>query len=402
MTTALRDELAFSQLGSWDAREASPDRLFGGERGIRPARLGRQRNNPHYQSDLAEAVDLLDKVYSGDRYAALTFQEAMSTSDFSFLFADILDRQILARYQQMPVQWDRVAKRGRVRDFRTVKRFTLDGGEATLSSVAQLAEYPAAALTDNGYSYSVKKYGRRIGLSWESIINDDLDAFTDIPDRLSNAARRTEERFVTALYATSSGPNSAFFTSGNKNLVSANPTLSITALQSAFTLLASQLDADGAPIYIDGVTLVVPPALTVPAQNIMNATEIITAVGSGGASSDAGRQDRLRTVNWMAQRVQLITNPWLPLIDTTHGTTSWYLFADPSVGRPAMEIGFLTGHETPDLFAKAPNATRIGGGPVAPEDGSFEVDGVDWKIRHVLGGTLMDPKMAVASNGSGS
>lgn len=402
MTTAVRDDMAFSQLGSWDAAQASPDRLFGGERSIRPARRRRQ-DHPRYQSDLFEAVNLLEQVHSGDRYAALKFQEAMSTSDFSFLFADILDRQILARYMQQPVQWDRVAKRGRVRDFRTVKRFTLDGGEATLSQVAQLGEYPAAALTDNGYSYSVKKYGRRIGLSWESIINDDLDAFTDIPDRLSNAARRTEERFATALYAGASGPNSAFFTSVNKNLVSANPALSITALQSAFTLLASQVDTDGAPIYVDGVTLVVPPALEVPALNILNATEIITAAGSGGAASDAGRADRITAVNWMKNKVTLSVNPWLPLVSATaNGSTSWYIFANPNEGRPAMEIGFLTGHEVPDLFAKAPNATRIGGGPVAPEDGDFEVDGVDWKIRHVLGGTLMDPKMAVASNGSGS
>jgi hypothetical protein len=403
VTTALRDDVfSFQRLGSWDATQASPERLFGGERSIRPARRARQ-SNPRYVEALSEAVNLVERVQAGDRYAGLQFTEAMSTSDFSFLFADILDRQILARYQQMPVQWDRVARRGRVRDFRTVKRFTLDGGEATLSAVPQLTEYPMAALTDNGYSYSVQKYGRRIGLSWESIINDDLDAFTDIPDRLSNAARRSEERFVTALYAGASGPNGTFFASGNKNLVTGNPTLSITALQSAFTLLASQLDNDGAPIYIDGVTLVVPPALSVVAQNIMNATEIITAVGSGGASSDAGRQDRLRTVNWMANRVTLITNPWLPLISSTaNGSTSWYLFADPNQGRPAMEIGFLVGHEVPDLFAKSPNATRIGGGPVAPEDGDFDVDGVDWKIRHVLGGTLMDPKMGVASNGSGS
>jgi hypothetical protein len=35
-------------------------------------------------------------------------------------------------------------------------------------------------------------------------------------------------------------------------------------------------------------------------------------------------------------------------------------------------------------------------------DGDFDTDTVEYKVRHVMGGTLMDPKAAVASNGSGS
>jgi hypothetical protein len=395
-------------LRTWDASEASEGAIFRGDGSNLSTQLRRRRRqqDPRYLENLAEVAELYGKVLDGNRWATMQFTEAMSTSDFSFLFADILDRQILAKYQSAPVTWDRLAKRGRVRDFRTVKRFVVNGGEAVLTPVKELSEYPAASVADNAYTYAVTKYGRRIGLSWESIINDDLDAFSDIPDRLGNAARRSEERFVTALYAGASGPNSSFFTSGNKNIVTTgtvNPALSISALQAAFTVLASQLDTDGAPIVIEAVTLVVPPALEVPALNILNATEIITATGSGGASSDPGRQDRLRAANWMSNKVSLVVNPWLPLVSSTaNGNSSWYLFANPNVGRPAMEVGFLIGHEVPDLFAKQPNATRIGGGAIAPEDGDFESDSIDWKIRHVFGGTLMDPKMAFASNGSGA
>lgn len=398
---------ALKDLGTWDAAKASESAIYAGEGTNLSARLRRTRRarnqNPAYARALLEVAHLYEAVLAGDRRAGLDFVENMSTSDFSNLFGDILDRQILAKYVSQPVQWTALAKRGRVRDFRQVKRFTLDGGEAVLGDVKQLGEYPAAALTDNAYTYSVSKKGRRIALDWEDLINDDLDAFASIPDRLGNAARRTEEKFVTSLYASASGPNSTFFSSGNKNLLAsgASSALSITSLQAAFTLLASQVDTDGAPIYIEGVTLVVPPALMVVAQNILNATEIWTAAGSGGASTDAGRQDQLRAVNWMANKVKLITNPWLPIVSTTgtFGSTAWYLFSDPNVGRPAMEVGFLTGHEQPDLFQKSPNQMRVGGGSTAPEEGDFESDAVEWKLRHVLGGTLMDPKAAVASPG---
>lgn len=388
-----------SDVQRWDASEASEHKIYAGEGSRLQASRRKRSAHPNYNKNLLEVGTLYERVLAGDRYAALQFQEAMSTSDFSNLFGDILDREILARYQTMPVQWTNYAKRGRVRDFRTVKRFTLDGAEATLGAVKQLAEYPAAALTDGVYTYGVGKYGRRVPLSWEDLINDDLDAFASIPDRLGNASRRTEERFATSLYASSGGPNSSFFSSGNKNLVASggSSALSISSLQSAYTLLASQVDADGAPIYVEAAVLVVPPALKVTAMNILNATEILAATGGGAGTAN----DQLTVTNWMRNDVTLVVNPWLPIVSTsgTFGSTAWYLFASPSVGRPAMEIGFLMGHETPELFQKSPNAVRVGGGLISPEDGDFDSDSVEWKVRHVLGGTLMDPKSAVASPG---
>jgi hypothetical protein len=54
------------------------------------------------------------------------------------------------------------------------------------------------------------------------------------------------------------------------------------------------------------------------------------------------------------------------------------------------------------VFFKEPNQRRLGGGASDPMDGDFDNDSIEYKIRHVFGGTLMDPKMAVASNGTGS
>jgi hypothetical protein len=392
---------ALPELHSWRAEEASTEAIYAGEGSnlSRSTRDRRNKPNPAYRQRLLEAAHLYGRVIQGNKRAALDFQEAMTTSDFQYLFGDILDRQILGSYQQMPVQWDLVARRGRVRDFRTVKRFTLDGGEAILTEVKTQGEYPAAALSDGKYEYAVKKYGRRIPLAWETLINDDLDAFSDIPTRLGNAARRSEERFATDLYAGTTGPDGTFFSVGNANIVTANPVLGISGLETAFTVLSSQKDTDGAPIYIDAAVLVVPPALEVTARNILNATEILSATGGG----DGTGNDQLRVTNWMRNRVQLMVNPWLPIISSSsNGNTSWYLFAAPSAGRPAMEVGFLIGHELPELFRKSPNAVRVGGGMINPEEGDFDTDSTEWKLRHVFGGTLMDPKSGVASNGSGS
>lgn len=365
------------------------------------AREGRRvrggRNDPKHKAALVEAARLYEGTLKG-RVPMSRFQEAMTTSDFSYLFADIIDRQLLAAYQHRPVMWQQLAKRGRVRDFRTVNRFTLDGGQAILAPVGQAEEYPAASVTDGKYAYKVGKFGKRLPFTWEDFINDDLDALAALPDRLALSASLSEERFVTDLFAGTTGPDSTFFASGNKNIVTANPALSVAGLTTAFTTLAAQVDLDGNPIYIDGVMLVVPPALEVTANNIIHATEIWSADGGG----DGTGSNQLHVTNWLTNRVKLVVDPWLPIISTTNGSTSWYLFADPNVGRPAMEVGFLIGHETPELFIKAPNAIRVGGGLADPMDGDFDNDATDFKVRHVFGGTLMDPKSAVASNGTGS
>ena len=373
------------------ADEASSAKLFGDAgRGVR-----RGSDNPKYKMALAEAATFIGEVFSGRRPLS-ALQEAMSTSDFPLLFGAVLDRQLLAAYKEWPTNIQQIARTSTVRDFRTVERFAVDGGGAVLDKVKELTEYPEARLSESKYSFKVEKRGRKLPWSWEAMINDDLDALKESPNILARAARRSEEKFVTDLYVGSAGPDGTFFAAGNANIVTANPALSVTALQTAFTILAAQKDSDNNPIMIDMVYLVVPPALEVTARNILNATQI-EAVDAGGTANQ-----RLIVANWMKNRVQLIVDPWIPLLATSNQNTSWFLFGSPSAGRPALEFAHLRGHETPEVFVKEPNARRLGGGPVDPMDGDFDTDAIEYKVRHVFGGTLMDPKLAVASNGSGS
>lgn len=376
--------------------EASHQRVFGGEGSkIRSLR----KEDPRYQRAFTEALGLVEATVRG-RKPIHYLQEAMSTSDFPLLFGDIIDRQMLGTYTEWPTQWSAIARRATVRDFRTVKRFKLDGAESVLNKVPQGTEYPEAAVTEGKYEYFVEKYGRRVPFLWEVFVNDDLDALRDTPNRLGKAARYTEDRFVTALFAASTGPNTTFFASGNGNLATAGAgsALSVASLTTAVGALRAQKDADGNPIFIENMILVVPPALEVTARNILNVTEIRTATGGGGTSA----ADQLVAKNWIPNYIQgPVVNPWLPIITTsgTIGNTAWYLFASPSAGRPALEVGFLRGNETPQLFLKSSNAVRIGGGVVAAEEGDFDTDSVHFKVRHILGGTLIEPKAAYASPG---
>ncbi len=404
-----------------------------GYRGVRvpPAQVKRM-----YERDLMEASRLIKAAFDGNGYARLMlkdamtnprmFREALSISDFPNLFGDVIDRVVLANYRETPYTWNQVAKLAEVSDFREVKRFRVDGGTGfdldpdgvTLKSVPMGGSYPEDKLIDGLFTYRVQKYGKRMPFFWETFVNDDLNALKDTPARFGRAMRRMEEYFVTTLYAN----NTTFFNnSTHKNTVvptgpyaATNPVLSITALAQALTILSQQKDKDNQPIDIEAVTLVVPPALKVTAQNILNA-DYFWANDQGGTLSGSSSAQRLNVRNWAANIVKLAVNYYLRIVDTVHGDTGWYLFSDPNNGRPALEFGKLRGHTNPELFMKLPNSVAIGEGNMGPGmgvipgttnmnpmEGDFDTDSVHYKVRHVFGGTQIDPIMAIYSNGSGS
>lgn len=378
------------------AADATPSRLL-------PADGSRRANGygERHMRAFAEAQALVEKVVKGDRRAMITFQEAMSTSDFPLLFGDIISRAMLGAYQEFTPDILRIARRRVVPDFRSVRDFALDGAEGVLSEVPQGTEYPEKTLTESRDTWSVAKYGRRVSFLWETLVNNDLDNFRDIPNRLGKAARRTLAKKITSVYVDASGPHASLYTVGNANKVTGNPALTTTGLATAMGQLGNMVDADGEPIVFDMVYLVVPPALAITAMNIVNAIQIEMTDG-GGLSGQ-----KLIAQNWMKNKVTVIVDPYIPIVaSSANGATSWFMFADPADARPAISYGLLQGHEEPELWVKSPNAVLAGGGAVSPEEGDFETDSTAQRVRFVCGATRHTStggyKATVASNGSGS
>jgi hypothetical protein len=374
--------------------EASLLKLFGGE----GRRVRTVEAKAKYKKRLAEAAKFIHAVQMG-RMPVHYLEEAMSRSDFPILFGDVLDRQLLGYYKETTPTWSLYALKDTVPDFRNVKRIAEDGMEGVFGEVDELEEYPQRSMVESVDEYHVKKLGTRADLSWEALINDDLGAFGRIPARLARAARRTESKMATELFVDSKGPHAELYKAEFKNVVEGNPKLSIESLQKAFTLLSKMVDQDEEPIEIDMVTLVVPPALKVTAENILNAL-------SADVNTEGGTEkQRLRIQNWMKNSVTLAVEPYIPHVATKeNGDTSWFLFANPDTSRPAIVLGFLRGYEQPGLFERIPTSRRVGGG--GEDMVSFDNDSRAWKVRHVLGGTRLTKtggfRATVASNGSGS
>lgn len=375
-------------------------------------RVGRRRT-PGYSRAITEAITLIDRVLKG-KTPTWKLREALTTSDFPGLFGDILDRSVQAHYTEWEPYWPNIARRVILNDFRDQKIYPPAwGADSRLPIVPQDSEYPETKLNEQAaLLFHVLKYGQRIGFSFEAMINDDLDQLKDIPLRFARSARRTESRAVTELFIGTAGPHTGLYNAGAKNQVikangasADNPPMSLTGIQDALLVLSNQKDEAGEPILLEMVHLVVPPALSIIAKNMLNSIQIWTNQASqGGAPPNPATAGDTTLImnNWMTNTLQLHVDPYIPMTATTNGNASWFLFADPNQGREAIRVGFLRGHEQPEIWMKSPNAMRVGGGDVSPLSGDFDTDAVTYRVRHIMGATTIDPKATVASNGTGA
>lgn len=335
-----------------------------------------------YRARLAETLDLWEAAQGGNRLASMEFhrrmagmpsmlQEGHSTSDFPLLFGDTLSRSLARRYAVAGPVWQGFAARQVNRDFRAARILEFIGSGRRLPRVPEWKEYTAREFTEAGLTTTLAKYGERVQWSWEMSVNDDLGAFDNAPQVLADSAVVTEDYLATSVLVAAAGPKAWLGTPATTALTRDN-------LQAAINTLVTRTDTEGNRLQIPTPVLVIPEALNLTAQNILNTVEIRTTV-SGVETLTRG--------NGLSRVPQVVVNPYLSAIDeTADADQTWYLLAGPSDPRPSVYVTFLRGYESPDLRVQADAGMALGGGQLPASAGSFTRDTVEYRVRHVVGG----------------
>lgn len=337
-----------------------------------------------YERKLTEVIDLVGNTRNLlPHRREYLIREAMTTSDFPLLFGDVLGRELLAAYKGTVANWPKYTKQSKVNDFRVNKRFRMTGGDQALAEVGEKGEYLASDRGETKYEIQVKKYGRQFDISYETIVNDDLGAIQDTPQRMALAADRTEQRTVIGLYAGNLGlhANGLLY----QNAVNAGAALlTIANLETALETMAAITDGTE-PILNRAKCLVVPPALELTARQILtSALKMWTEHAAG-----AGPRSYPMTNVVSNYGLELIVEPYLPILNTTDPNTQWYLFSDPK-DLVVLEAARMTGHERPEICMKASDKVTLGGGAIGPMSGDFATDNIFYRVRLIFGGAKED------------
>ena len=259
-------------------------------------------------------------------------------------------------FESTPIAAFDLCSIGTVSDFKEISRYRLLG-TGGFEKVAPDGELKHGKLSDQKYSNKADTYGQILALTRQDIINDDLNAFMDIPRQMGRSGGESiDDLFFTLLLR-----NASFFSSANGNLLTGPDTkFGPEVLTIAKTTFRKQKAGPGSkakdqkPINIRPEFLVVPVELETDAELLMGSAQLMI---------DAqGTPTKIPVDNPHRNKYRVISSPHLS--DSYYQGASgsaWYLFANPNV-LPAFEIVFLNGRRTPviERVEMPPNVLGMG------------------------------------------
>ncbi len=302
----------------------------------------------------------------------LQASSGVSTVSLTGILSNVQNKSLLAGFNRIESAVPAIASETDVNDFKEFTRYRLTTN-GRFEKVGPGGELKHATLSEEEYKNKLDTYGVMIAITRQMLINDDLGALTQIPSDIGYLAALAREREVFSLLL--SNPN-GFFSASNGNLLTgADSELGITGLEKAEELFRSQKNANGDPILIRPMVLLVPPALVVRARQLFNDQFVNETTPTGKPKPNSNPfVGMFRPVD-----SPFLSDPNMP----NSSTTAWYLFAAPS-DLAAINVGYLRGRRLPTIE----NA-----------DLDFATLGIQVRGYWDFGVALQDHRAAVRSDG---
>jgi phage head maturation protease len=288
--------------------------------------------------------------------ASLVTRALHTTSDFPIILGDTVGRVLRDAYQAAPSGIRRLGRQTSARDFRSVNKIML--GEAPLlEKLNEHGEIKAGTMAEAREAYKIETWARKIGITRQVLVNDDLGAFSDLARRMGQGAAETEARILVTLLEANSGngptlsDTKALFHVDHGNRAGTGAVISDGTLSAARLALRTQKGIEDRTIRVTPKNLLVPPALE-------TVTEKWLATIAPATAAD---------VNPFSGSLSLVVEPRLS------SATRWYITADPGE-IDGLEFAYLSGNEGPQVESRS----------------GWDVDGVEIRVILDFGAGFID------------
>lgn len=290
-----------------------------------------------------------------------------TTGTFTNLMLDAQNKTLVAGYEEAEFTWNIWARQApSVADFRDIHRIKFSEAPDP-SVVPEGKKYPEGKTSDAKESYKVEKYGEIFTITWETIVGDDLDALSRIPQMHGAACRRKQNKVVYAILTDNANmaDDVALFAAGHNNLAGSGAAISTATLNAAFTSMRTQTNLGGEIISVVPQFLIVPAAIEATAWSQVNSIADPSVggdtTGSSGVANVYGPGGPRRLI--------VVGEPQLD----GNSATAWYLAAG-NTQVDTVELSFLQGEES----------------PVLEQEWCFDTDVYKNKVRQTFGTKAID------------
>lgn len=288
-----------------------------------------------------------------------------STSDFSAILAEVFNKSMLV-LRTAPSPITQVFQRATVNDFRAKHVLEISDGPG-LSKLNQNGEVTYGTITGKELaSYKIDTYAKAFAISFQTLVNDDVNALADISAKMTRGARQWFNGFLvdTIIANPKLGDNKAVFHADHGNLAAAGVAPSDTTIGAGKLAMRTQKDASGNPVDAPPRYIVIPAALEMTVDKLL--AQIYPAQPDNAIVA-------VRNLTPIAE----------PRFDAKGQTAPWYLFADPAVA-PVFEFAELSGYAGPQV------ETRQG----------FETVGTEVRVVWHVGAGAVDSRGAWKNPGA--
>lgn len=304
-----------------------------------------------------------------DRLFSPHMRLAASVSDFSAIFMNVANKTLLQGYTEAGRTFDPWTNKVNARDFRDMYGVSLSAAP-DLELVGENEEYKTGSLSDKAERYHILKYGRILSLSWEMVVNDDLNAFVRIPSLLGAAAARLCSDVVYGILLSGTmSDGKTIIHADHNNLAKTAASINVDSMSAARRLMRSQRGLAGERLNLAPAFLLIPTALETTADVLLRSA----------AYPDTGRSSGV--INPMQNKVTPIVEQRLDPEDDA-APQPWWLVANPNQ-TPTIDVAYLDGQETPDVI----------------QHESFLTDAMQYKARICMGAGAVEYRGFVKNPG---
>lgn len=256
------------------------------------------------------------------------------SSDFPNLFGSVINRTLAQRYAMIQMSYRTISRQQDFRDFRQ-QNVIRPADFPQLERLAEGAEIKFGTIGDKRESATLLTYARRLNLTRQMLINDDLGAVAQILASYGTTIALLEEQMAWALILSASG---------------AGPTLNETG-RALFnttdkTLAASAAAIDEASLSIGRASIRNQARIGGGAGNVLGLAPAFLVVGPDRET--AAQKMVTQIVPGSAANTNVFVGTLQPVVSGQISGNAWYLFTDPAL-QPVFRWGMLEGSTGPTL-----------------------------------------------------
>lgn len=261
-------------------------------------------------------------------------------------FPAILDNAINKAYKQghknVPVTFDKITKKGSLKDFKTADNNYLAGPVGEFLEVPEGSELKHDVFGDEKLpTRKLRTYGRQFTLTRQAFINDDIDLVTRIPAKYAASARKTINKQVYKILVDNAAiyDGTPLFSAAHKNVLATGTTIDQAAMQKMIMALQTQKDQFGEAIIVRPAKIVVPSGMAFDIYTLFNSPTINTP----------GNTQAVNPLFRYANQIEVVEDPTINVLCGGFGNVMPWFLLGAAEDTDFIEVDYLNGQEIPTI-----------------------------------------------------